>query len=402
MSSYGVEEKSRTIPNGPNLDYQTRFFVGGSWSSPVRRSGYTRETCITQCHNGTWPPMRGSRDDVGGNFDLTRSTLSYPEFTSINAPLLKGFMTLQATELFYVMGLESAAPGPDSVLNAFGTSAVARVLPTNPNSSLSTALGELKKDGLPSLPGSNMRERVDLARRSGNEFLNIEFGWLPLLSDIRAFADSVKRSRQLIDQYRRDSDRKIRRRFVPAPIVHEVSTFKGVGQGSGSNYFPDCTVTKTKHESYWFSGAFRYHVPVGDDFYSRLRRYEQYSHLLFDTRLTPELLWNLAPWSWAVDWFTNAGDVIHNISLLGSDGLVMQYGYSMRHAYIEELARGSYDFWQGDQRFTGTCSKLLRTETKQRRPANPYGFGIDDTSLSAIQLAILSALGLTRGQRSGK
>lgn len=400
--SFFPEEKSRVRNLGPILSYRTAPFVGAPFRAPIIRQGRVSETIISQCHAGTWPPMRGSESDVGGSMDLTRSELSYPEYSHINAPTLKGYVTLQTTALFYVMGLETAVPGSNSTLNAFGTSAVARVLPTNPNSSLSTALGELKKDGLPHLPGSSMRDQVGRAHRAGSEFLNVEFGWLPLLSDLRAFADSVKRSRQLIDQYRRDSDRKIRRRFTPVPFVHEVSTFTGVGQGSGSMFFPGTTVTKTKSEQFSFSGAFRYHVPVGDDFYSRLRRYEQYSNLLFDTRLTPELLWNLAPWSWAVDWFTNAGDVIHNISRLGSDGLVMQYGYSMRHAYIEEFARGSYDYQSGSFRQRGTCALRQLTETKQRRHANPYGFGVDDLSLSAIQLAILTALGLTRGQRAGK
>jgi hypothetical protein len=331
--------------------------------------------------------------------DLSRTISTWPSRVYANTGLIRGYVNL-ASISGYVLGTTTAALADEGVLNAFGTSAVARVLPTNPNSSLSTALGELKKDGLPSLPGSRMREQTDLARRAGNEFLNVEFGWLPLLNDVRAFADSVKRSRQLIDQYRRDSDRKIRRRFVPAPLVNDVQVFNRTGIATGGSFLP-VTITRTERQEFWFSGAFRYHVPIGDDFYSRLRRYEQYSHLLFDTRLTPELLWNLAPWSWAIDWFSNAGDVIHNISLLGSDGLVMQYGYAMRYSLIDETARGFVSFTSNGKKVAGNLSRTFATETKQRRPAHPYGFGIDDLSLSAIQLAILSALGLTRGQRNG-
>lgn len=396
------EEKSRVRDLGHGLRYQTRPNGLQNFGPVQVVNSRVTETIISQCHAGTWPPPYGSETDVGGLMALSRNLVSYPETVVINAPLIKGTVGLITTNSFEGMGTEVASPGPLADLDAFGTHAISQVLPTNPNSSLSTALGELKKDGLPSLPGSHMRDRTDLARRSGNEFLNIEFGWLPLISDVRAFADSVKRSRQLIDQYRRDSDRKIRRRFVPQPTIQSSEIFSGLGQGSGSIFFPGTTMTRTRETRYWFSGAFRYHVPVGDDFYSRLRRYEQYSHRLFDTRLTPELLWNLAPWSWAVDWFTNTGDVIHNISALGSDGLVMQYGYAMRHSRIDEFARGSFSFDSGGGHFSGTCAKQVLSETKQRRPANPYGFGIDDSSLTAIQWAILAALGLTRGQRAGR
>ncbi len=393
------EMKSRTEPTGPYLYSYTRFLQNLPWTESVHWSSVT-ETIISQCHKGTWPPPYGSKDDRGGLMSLTRQETSYPQYVEITSPFVKGKVLLLSTNLFHPMGSSSVAPTDISVLNAFGTSAIARVLPTNPNSSLSTALGELKKDGLPSLPGSSMREQTNIARRAGNEFLNAEFGWLPLVNDIKAFADSVKRSKQLIDQYMRDSDRKIRRRFTPAPINHSVRTFVGPGQCTGGNTVNNTTITETSHERYWFSGAFRYHVPVGDDFYSRLVRYEQLSHRLFDTRLTPELLWNLAPWSWAIDWFTNAGDVIHNISSLGADGLVMQYGYAMRHAYIDELASGRFTITEGAGRWSGWISKRVLSETKYRAKAHPYGFGIDDLSLSAIQYAILAALGLTRGHRS--
>lgn len=396
--SFLPEKKSRYGFYGPVYKTGHRNIQGVPYTY-TDRQGTLDETIISQCHKGTWPPMVGSTTDIGGFMSLTRRQVSFPETVWIDSPFTKGDILL-LNPGFHPLGVSSVAPTDISVLNAFGTTAIARVLPTNPNSSLSTALGELRQDGLPSLPGSSHRERADIARRAGSEFLNIEFGWLPLVSDIRKFADSVKRSRVLIDQYRRDSDRKIRRRFMPDPINHSVKTFVGLGQVTGGHNVPNTTVTETSHERYWFSGAFRYHVPVGDDFYSRLRRYEQYSHLLFDTRLTPELLWNLAPWSWAADWFTNAGDVIHNISALGADGLVMQYGYAMRHAYIDELARGQFDILENGKHWTGWVSQRILSETKYRAPAHPYGFGVTDLSLSAIQLAILSALGLTRGQRS--
>jgi hypothetical protein len=46
-----------------------------------------------------------------------------------------------------------------------------------------------------------------------------------------------------------------------------------------------------------------------------------------------------------------------------------------------------------------TSSVQFVVETKQRRRANPYGFGISFEALSATQKAILGALGLSKGLR---
>lgn len=167
----------------------------------------------------------------------------------------------------------------------------------------------------------------------------------------------------------------------------------------GGGFAPNSTVSYESRTNLWFSGAFKYHVPVDDGFMNRLLRYEALTNHLFGTRITPELVWELAPWSWAVDWFTNVGDVVHNISLLGVDGLVMQYGYIMRHMRVMERHSGLVEINQppGLRRYP-LCLEI-GSEWKQRIHANPYGFGIDDTTLTALQLSILAALGLSRGKR---
>lgn len=400
MSSFLPTFAKRTRKYGSTLAYETRDFGTAPWVKH-RQSGLMTEEIVSQCHLGTWPPMRGSHGDVGGDMSLHRTWISYPETATIIGSLTRGTVAM-ANMIGYTYGVSPAAAASLSNLNAFGTSAIARVLPTNPSSSLATALGELKQDGLPSLPGASMRDQVDRARRAGNEYLNVEFGWLPLISDLTSFAHSVRNAKVLMDQYIRDSDRKIRRRYTPLPLTQTTSVFTGPGQVSGLNHTcPFSTVTKKTDTKYWFSGAFRYHIPVDDGVINRIRRYESLANHILGTRLTPEVLWELTPWSWAVDWFSNAGDVIHNISTLGSDGLVMQYGYAMRHMRVHEYHRGSFkEVVMGKVIASGTVAKEVGSEWKQRVRANPYGFGIDDISLSARQLAILAALGLTRGQRN--
>jgi hypothetical protein len=145
----------------------------------------------------------------------------------------------------------------------------------------------------------------------------------------------------------------------------------------------------------WFSGAFTYYLP--SDWISRdkMRSARDGLRNIFNTDLTPEAVWNVTPWSWAFDWFANTGDVLHNVHAFADHSLVLRYGYMMQHS----VATRTYNcvdprtFYDG----SGTPYTVrFITETKQRRRATPYGFGIDLSSLSDAQKAIVAALGLSR------
>jgi hypothetical protein len=144
----------------------------------------------------------------------------------------------------------------------------------------------------------------------------------------------------------------------------------------------------------WFRGAFRYHIPVSDTTIAKFREWVSMSDHLLGWKVTPETLWNIAPWSWAADWFANTGDILANVSNLGKDGLVMQYGYSMSHRFRETRASAQYSVDQ--QPGTITLSRHILDEWKQRMPSTPYGFGVDLNALSGRQVAILAALGLSK------
>jgi hypothetical protein len=114
----------------------------------------------------------------------------------------------------------------------------------------------------------------------------------------------------------------------------------------------------------------------------------------FGLTISPELLWELTPWSWAVDWFTNTGDVISNISDSQKYGLVMPYGYMMEHS----ITKYTYEpvGWKLKDNL-GTVQPIsFVKETKRRKTAHPFGFGVTDSDLDSGQVAILSALGLSR------
>lgn len=301
-----------------------------------------------------------------------------------------GMLTVNKPPLY--SSLTDASEPTDSSMNAFGTKAIAATAPTNPAFDMSTLLGELVTGGLPTMAGSSFfKEQSKLARNAGSEYLNVEFGWKPLIRDVRDFAKVVKQSGKILEQYRKGSDTKIRVAFdggtddVTRTWSGNVPTYPSFISGPG-------TVSETRIGRQWFRGAFRYHIPVADSTYGKFQEWMSMADHLLGVRVTPETLWNIAPWSWALDWFANTGDIMANISNLGRDGLVLQYGYSMSSSTRETRITALYT--HGSQRWYS--SRTISRSYKRRRHATPYGFGVDLGSLSAKQVAIIAALGLSR------
>lgn len=299
-------------------------------------------------------------------------------------------------------------------LMAHGTTLIARALPTNPTASLANFLGELRRDGLPKLPGASTADSSkNWLQKWGEERLNSEFALKPMISDLRSFAQVVKDYDKILKQYERNVGKGVRRsRRLPDEVkveqLPDISPYYPQGGSLPASYFNPgvlhrevTTVTKR-----WFSGMFTYYFNASGE-NSSLRDKIQYraqqADLLLGTDLSPELLWNLAPWSWAFDWYTNAGDVLHNISAFLSDGLVMKYGYVMEHKLITTTY--TLDGYSLKSNVQGSIAPLKMTTTQERKvrlKASPFGFGLTDTDLSPRQKAIIAALGITQNARVAK
>jgi hypothetical protein len=301
----------------------------------------------------------------------------------------------------------------DDDLDEKGATAIARCEPTNSVADLSTALTELMKDGLPALVGhQSWQNRAGSVRKNAaGEYLNVQFGLRPLLNDVSDFAKAVVKSDQILAQYERDAGRVVRRRYYfPSETSHEESVISTVARpapngddvGLNTLRLPVYQGTITRHRETvrkcWFSGAFTYYLPSGYDSRNNVSTLAAKAEHLFGIKLSLETLWNVAPWSWAVDWFANTGDVIHNLEAFKTNGLILRYGYVMETT----ITTDTYSF-----RYNSTSSGGLPRVapfitvriTKKRKPANPFGFGVQWNSLSPFQLSIAAALGLNRGRR---
>lgn len=296
---------------------------------------------------------------------------------------------------------ESNLPS-DASIKALGTTAIARTTPTTPAFDFSVAAGELLSEGLPATFGfETWRERAIRARSAGSEYLNVEFGWLPLVNDVRNFSRVVRNHSQLMESYFQGSGKNTRvgLAFPKQLDVTDVATSDLGLRWSPAYIFlggsRDAQLVRTTDQ--WFKGCFTYHatpLSTSTGLADKARNFAKYADHLYGVRLTPEVLWNLTPWSWAADWFTNAGDIIHNVSAFSRDSLVLKYGYIMSHVRSNTFASvgGGSDFHGS---YTGGSATFVR-EIKQRFPASPYfGFGVTG-DLSASQGAILLALGLSK------
>jgi len=359
-----------------------------------------------------------STADLGtAGFQTTKKWVEHGRLPDVNVSATSGIYTYTYSGPWVA---KSASVGPTSSLYPAvpgdlsermiqkGTTAIARTIPTNPVANAAQFLGELR-EGLPSVPGVHGFKKRDFAS-VGGEYLNLEFGLKPLMSDLQKFAEAARTSDEVIRQLKRDSGRLIRRRYsfpvekiVTGPTVESTQWYGAPGlRVATPNIYSQSPgkLTKTREETYeyWFSGAYTYLYTDGDRAVDKMGAAAQRFAKLWGLRISPELLWELTPWSWAADWVGNAGEVIHNLSAFSNDNLVMRWGYIMctytcRDTYLAEgvsLKGGP----------SGPLSQTFVTQVKKRLKATPYGFGLDpDISFTGRQWAILGALGLSRGTK---
>lgn len=427
-------KRKRAIPY-QGLNQSTLVFGSDNTGifPPTHTSGGSTDVMDTSPWNGTQvteslshPSWRrrpsGSRfkGDVGGNFFSQRRYMASKPVkhhlegevwvtpTARNWARYDGPMLPKAPHLMPMPPFIN--PSSNSSLDAWGAKAIARCKPTNAIADVSVALGEiLFSGGIPKLTGSAVKRWQDGTRKArnvpGDEYLNVEFGWKPMIREITNVMLAIDRADAIMAQYERDSGRMVRRKYE-FPIETSVSstvltnrapfTLASSGALNKSTFAGSQVISVRKTEiRRWFSGAFTYYLPGGYDARSEMTRRALLAKKILGLSLTPETLWNLSPWSWAVDWFSSTGDVVSNLSDWKTDGLVLRYGYMMEHSVIEDTHT-----YVGDTGFQSSAEKpdkvVLVSETKVRRRATPFGFGLTWNGLTPRQLAIAAALGLSR------
>lgn len=300
-------------------------------------------------------------------------------------------------------------PTDEWLLVTMGTKAIAATIPTNPVSNLVVGLAEAYSD-FPKLIGHSLvKSGFRDPRALGDEFLNYQFGIVPTISDVRKAARAASRGSKLLAQYKRDSGRPMRRRFMFPEVETTTTTEMGdhyvvqPALDSYAWYQPYGKLVKVREERIktWFSGCYVYHLFGDDTVIERLIQHEQLSNKIAGTRFDLNTAWKLTPYSWLADWVVNAGDVIHNLSAFLEDGLVLRWGYLMQtHEISDTYTLSGFTPNQGDPPMT--VAQTFTTVRKSRRRAVPFGFGLTEADFSPRQWAILAAIGISRNRQPAR
>lgn len=365
--------------------------------------------------------------DRGHTFSTYKQTVDYIDqivLLGINPSTFQGTYWNGALVPVPVAGYQGLLPPvPSSFSDSakLGAIAINQTAPTRPSSSFGQGLGELGADGFPGIPGEELRKRIDYFRSLGKEYLNVQFGWIPFINDLKSTCQAIVDRHQLIAQYQRDSGKNVRRAYHFAPKREVTITDPIDGKLSSllfgttwENDFRGWSLCETGSAKYqlmttkethvYFRGCFTYYLPEGDSFLDRMERNVSLAQRVLSTSLNPELLYQLTPWSWLVDWFTHFGRYISTFSRFATDGLVLRYGYLMAKQSIEyrhilrnvRLGQGGH---YGPYRTVELVTSSVR---KERFRSTPYGFGIDTSTFTDFQWSILGALGLTKAPKTLK
>lgn len=362
------------------------------------------------------------KSDRGHVFDtIKRSSSLEPE--SVNMPKLSyGFFDnygYKGPLDPYVTGPGGVVPGfadikpmSDNDIKFYGTSAISQCEPTNPNASLSQFLGEIffADKELPQFDSSVYNRFLtgggSVSDIIGHTAIAVEFGFKPFLNDLKKLMKQVQNTYKVMKQYAKDSGKPVRRRFhFPEQLGEdngEVDMTGFVGhfftpypftQSHDADVVRYTRYTRTKM---WFSGSFTYYLPVDDNLLDRFARYDSLANQVLGSDFTPSTLWELAPYSWLIDWKLDVGKAISLSTDMLQHGLVMRYGYLMREVTsVNQLTVGGIKYQQDGH--TRSATRTFSVVRKERHQATPFGFGVDPESFSPEQIAILVALGMTRG-----
>lgn len=315
-------------------------------------------------------------------------------------------------------------------LPSYAQSTYAKAAPLPEIFKLSQFLGELPM-GLPrfgtAFAKADLLKRTQTLKAVGDDYLNLTFGWIPFLSDListgQALAGAttallgprgpVHRERREAESLTYTSGSGRSSLFATSystPRTNNTSDVQpffdkmgrsltgvtGDGLGlKGITFQSDILWSQRVIRNRWFEGSYSFIPKIGFNPDSYLERLE----VLMDPTITPAVLWELAPWSWLVDWFVKIGDTIAANEVASDNRIISNYAYAME-SY--EVKRGAIFTNLSGSNYAGpsAIARQWTTTGKRRLRANPYGFKPMTTSgLNPNQWVILAALGLTRASR---
>lgn len=357
------------------------------------------------------------RDDRGHAWEFEKyTTEGTPWNFSWNNSVGDRYEHWGAYPLITAGSLSSGFHVPSSGLEAWAATQYGNIAPSVAEFSLSTFLGELR-EGLPRVLPSVLKPSVKRVRDAGSDYLNVEFGWKPLINDLQGMAQALlgasvglyqpygafhrsRKSQPIVNFERAEGG------SSAVPIGYSIGAtglpakyhamLENAGSTGQSQARGSVSVVRRSEIKRWMEGEFVY-LPKAD--FDR-KRYQDRLETLMSVDITPSVLWELSPWSWLVDWFTDIGGSIASMEAAVSNRVVSTYCYAMEqtetsvstNAVIFGTSSSSV-IYDGPR----TLNHVWKYTRKRRVRANPFGYsGSPDATLNGSQMAILGSLGLTK------
>lgn len=389
------------------------------------------ERCVDQTHPG--PPYRTGGPLVIEKYSVKRTPSDTFFVQSTLAPVASYNGRLIVADALYTPVIPPAFD-----YSAYGAIGWNRTLPDHPVASLAVSIIELREMPRLLLQSRDFFRRLGDAvgsptkktvgdflfdsrtgkAHAGGDYLATVFGWLPFLNDLY----TVLNYREVLDRklayLRRKNNTDVRRSMVLDETSRQERVHTG---GSTITSLVPSLVTKLYSKGLsaenqlivdyeykrriWYEARYFLHMPesafLEKPGFLGLTSLERQ---LLGLELNASVIYNALPWTWLLDWFTNAGDVVENLVSRQKAHVGAKYAYIMCSEEHKWTYRGTCETYLESFQFSSAATPRRRhyaqtviTKTyKGRQVANPYGFGITDDSLSAYQWSILGALGLTR------
>jgi hypothetical protein len=282
-------------------------------------------------------------------------------------------------------------PQEDLTVSALGASLWASLKPAKPTVDIGVFIGELRD--LPKL----LHATLDGIKTIGDVYLAAQFGWKPLLTDILDMLRFMDRVERQIDFILNNAGKPVWCATKPqetttCSVLQDIrgTATQWLAPNIGPKFFGTTDnarnqniLTRDLVQRTWATGLFVFWFDKG-----RIPERAELRAKLAGLELTPKLVWELLPWTWIIDWFSNIDDILSNLVVEVADNQVSIYAYAMK-----ETLR-TYTWWATDGFGTGTVSR--RFHTKIRDKISPFGLATYNTTLSDKQTAILAALSVQK------
>lgn len=237
------------------------------------------------------------------------------------------------------------------------------------------------------------------AKWLADHWLNTQFGWLPFLGDVLGLYRVYKHHEEFLRRVRRENNRWVKR---GGTVLEHEDTVTAVDDPKNTGHYPVLSsylysnppntgshqLLVTYRKKVWFEAAFKYWIPNMESVAWK----RSYLMSLMGLNVSPELVWEVTPWSWLIDWYTNVGSSLGNISNGWADNLVAKYAFVMCKNELVYTLNSVCNLHS----LTLNDSWDYTVTSKRRTMASPVGFNLTPSDLTARQISILGALGISR------